>query len=224
MLEGRAPAEVWSENLRARPLRKLANESRYILSTHQKTVTVRQEGIILTIRGHRHVYYNQRTGPLIGREVLAFFNLEMPDLLTVSDMNRQNYFSVRRVELPAMSATPAQLAEVNGLRKGHAAHAKGIFGELRHEMVSTIIRDGEHSEESRDLGRFHNEETQRAQAEKSEVGRKMRRLQSDLAAQGIRLAGPVRDVDEACDAAEKRKIYLERLEAKEQQDTGIEGE
>ena len=194
MLQGRAPAKVWSEALRARPLRKLADDSRFFLSTHKKTVTVHQEGIVLTIRGKRNLYYNERTGPLIGREVLAFYNLEMPDLLTVCDIKRQNYFSVGRVELPAMSATPEQFAEVNKLRKGHMAHAKGIFGELQHEVVCTITRDKEHSEDSRNLGRFHNEETERAQAEKSEQGRKMRRLQSELAAQGIQpiRAGPGR--------------------------------
>ncbi|MGO9203117.1 MAG: hypothetical protein ACLQM8_21565 [Limisphaerales bacterium] len=222
MLQGRAPAEVWSEALRARPLRKLADDSRFFLSTHKKTVTVHQEGIVLTIRGKRNLYYNERTGPLIGREVLAFYNLEMPDLLTVCDIKRQNYFSVGRVELPAMSATPEQFAEVNKLRKGHMAHAKGIFGELQHEVVCTITRDKEHSEDSRNLGRFHNEETERAQAEKSEQGRKMRRLQLELAAQGIQPSGPVRDVDEALDAANKRKLYLARLEAKEKHGAGTE--
>jgi len=224
MLEGRAPAEIWSEALRARPMRKLADASRYILSTHQKTVKVRQEGIVLRIRGRSYVYYNEHTGPLIGREVRAFYNLEMPELLTVCDIKGRNYFSVGRVGLPAMSATRAKLAEVNEQRKGHMAHAKAIFGELRHEVVSTITRDGEHSQESRDLGRFNNEEMERVQAEKSEAGRKMRRLESELARQGIQLAAPVRDADELLDAAKKRRIYLERLEAKEQRDPGTEGE
>ena len=42
---------------------------------------------MLTIRGKRLLYYNEHTGPLIGQEVLAFYNLEMPELLTVCDMN-----------------------------------------------------------------------------------------------------------------------------------------
>jgi hypothetical protein len=217
MLDGKAPAEAWSDEIRARPLRKLAAESRYILSTHQKRLTVRQQGIMLKIRGRPHLYYNEHTGPLIGRDVLAFYNLELPELLTVSDVHRQNYFSVREVEVPAMSATPARLAQVNELRTAHMSHAKGIFGEIRHEVVSTITRDREHSEQSRELGRFHNREMERGQAEKSQWGRKARRLESALAAQGIGMAGPVRDVDEALDAIKKRKIYLDRLKAKEGQ-------
>ena len=223
MLEGRSPAEAWGEAIRVLPLRKLADASRYILSTHQKKVTVQQEGIVLTIRGRRYLYYNERTGPLIGREVLAFYNLEMPELLTVCDMKRQNYFSVKRVELPAMSATREQFEEVNNLRKGHMAAARVIFGELRHEVVSTVTRDNEHSEESRELGRFHNEQMDKAQAEKSERGRKIGQLQRELASEGIRLDGPVRDVDEALDAVEKRRMYLARLEAREQE-TATESE
>ena len=126
MLEGHAPAEAWAAEISQRPLKQLPAEARYILSTHKKTVTVRQEGIVLTIRGKRLLYYNEHTGPLIGQEVLAFYNLEMPELLTVCDMKRQNYFSVARVELPAMSATKEQLEGsqpapegTHGARQGH---------------------------------------------------------------------------------------------------------
>ena len=42
------------------------------------------------------LYCNKHTGTLIGEEVLAFYNLEMPELLTVCDMKRQSYFSVGR--------------------------------------------------------------------------------------------------------------------------------
>lgn len=219
MLEGSAPAEAWAAGIRAAPLRQLPNEARYILSTHQKRVTVRQEGIVLTIRGKRLLYYNEHTGPLIGREVLAFYNLELPELLTVCDVKRQNYFSVGRVELPAMSATREQFEEVNRLRKAHMARAKGIFGEIPHELVSTVTRDNEHSDEVKELGRFHNDQVQRAQAAKSVSGRKLRRLQTKLAVAGIELSGPVRDVDEALDAAEKREMYLNRLRSREQQAT-----
>jgi hypothetical protein len=74
MLEGRSPAEAWTAEISHRPLSQLPEEARYILSTHQKKVTVRQQGIVLTIRGKRLLYYNEHTGPLIGQEVLAFYN------------------------------------------------------------------------------------------------------------------------------------------------------
>jgi hypothetical protein len=215
MLEGAAPAEAWAAEIRERPLRQLPREARYILATHQKRLTVRQEGIVIEIRRKRLVYYNEHTGPRVGKEVLAFYNIEMPDLLTVCDLDRQAYFSVRRVELPAMDATPAQFEEVNRLRKAHMAPARAIFGELEHEVTSTITRDNAHTAQERALGRFHNEVTGRARAEQTRGERSLRRLHAAAAAAGVALPARIRNVEEAADALAKREIYRRRLEAKE---------
>lgn len=199
MLQGMAPSEAWTEEIARRPLRQLPENARYILSTHQKKVCVRQEGIVLTIRGRRHCYFNEHTGPLIGKDVIAYYNLELPELLTVSDMNRQNYFTVRRVELPAMSATKEQLEEVNQLRKAHMAHAKAIFGEVKHHIVANIVRDNQQSEESNKLGLFVSKETTNGKAAKSEMERKMRKVREKAAAHGIKVTA-ARNPDEVLDA------------------------
>ena len=216
MLQGRSPAEAWAEEVRNHPLRKLPDEARYMLSTHRKEITVRQEGIILTIRGHRRIYFNEHTGQLIGQQVLAFYNLEMPELLTVSDMNRKNFFTVRAVKLPAMSATREQLSEVNELRKAHMAPARSIFSSIKHPVVSTITRDNEQGEQAKELGRFHNQEMARAKASDSERGRKMRKLQVKAAAAGIDLAARVRNPDEALEAIDHRAQFLQALQEEEQ--------
>lgn len=220
-LDGKAPAEAWAEEIRRHPLRRLPDEARYILSTHRKEVTIRQEGIVLTIRGQRRIYFNEHTGGLIGRRVLAFYNLEMPDLLTVSDMERKNYFTVRAVKLPAMSATPEQLAEVNRLKNAHMAPARTIFGGIKHEVVSTITRDTDQKAEVKALGRFHNEETERAKAHDSERGRKMRKLHTKAAAAGLDLSANVRNPDDALQAIERRSHFLRALEA-EESERGLE--
>jgi len=224
MLEGLAPAEAWVTEIRQRPLRQLPIEVRYKLSTHHKIVTVRQEGIVLTIRGHRLLYYNNHTGPLIGQQVNALYNLEMPELLTVCDMKGQNYFSVARVELPAMNATKERLEEANQLRKGHMAHAKGIFGEIPHEVTSTITRDNAHSEEDKELGRFHNQETERVRTEQTEAARTIKRARQKAAAAGfdpsrLRIKNPKR-VEEA---AERIAAKFAALREKEAEQIPVEG-
>ncbi len=211
ILKGKSPAEAWAEGTRNRPLRKLADEARYILSTHRKEITVRQEGIVFTIRGHRRIYYNDQTGRLIGHRALAFYNLELPDVLTVSDLERKDYFTVRAVKLPAMTATPEQFAAANRLRKAHMAPAKAIFGSIKHETISTITRDNEHSEAEKGIGRFHNAEMVKAKAQDSERARKVSRLQRKAVAAGIRIAGNVRNPDDALEAIERRQHFLEKL-------------
>ena len=217
MLQRKSPAEAWAEEVHNRPLRKLPNESRYILSTHRKEITIRQEGIILTIRGQRRVYFNEHTGLPIGTRLLAFYNLEMPELLTVSDMDSKNYFTVRAVKLPAMTATREQLAEVNQLRKAHMAPAKAIFGNIKHEVVSTITRDNEQGEQAKELGRFHNEEMAEAKVQDSARGRKMRKLQVKAARAGIELTGAVRNPDDALEAIDRRAHFLQAMREEEEQ-------
>ncbi|HOX58995.1 MAG TPA: hypothetical protein P5205_17695 [Candidatus Paceibacterota bacterium] len=217
MLQGKSPAEAWAEGIRNRPLRKLPDDARYILSTHRKEITVRQEGIILTIRGHRRIYFNEHTGRLIGQRVLAFYNLELPELLTVSDLDRKNYFTVRAVKLPAMSATREQLAEVNELRKAHMAPAKAIFGSIKHEVLSTLVNDNEQPEEVKELGRFHNAATARAKVQDGERGRKLRKLSVRAAAAGIELPGAVRNPDDALEAIGRLKHFEQALLAEEEQ-------
>jgi hypothetical protein len=217
MVQGKSPAEAWAEELRQRPLRKLGGDERYILSTHQKRVTVHQEGILLTIRGKRRLYFNEHTGRLIGQPVIAFYNLEMPDLLTVSDMNRQNFFSVKAVELPAMDATVEQLAEANRLRSAHMARAKAIYGEMRHEIVSTITRDNEHSEEVKELGRFHNAEVKRERTAQTARTRKLHKIQEQAAAEGIAVSSGVRNPDRVLAGMEMAREYRERIAREEAQ-------
>jgi len=217
MLQGKSPAEAWAEEVQNRPLRKLPDESRYILSTHRKEITVRQEGIILKIRCQRRVYFNEHTGLPIGTRLLAFYNLEMPELLTVSDMDRKNYFTVRAVKLPAMTATREQLAEVNQLRKAHMAPAKAIFGNIKHEVVSTITRDNEQGEQAKELGRFHNEEMAEAKVQDSARGRKMRKLQVKAARAGIELTDAVRNPDDALEAIDRRAHFLQAMREEEEQ-------
>jgi hypothetical protein len=216
MLQGQSPAEAWAAEIREHPLKMLATNARHILSTHRQKVTVKQAGISLTIRGKKYLYYNEHTGPLIGHEVFAHFNIEMPELLTVRSLDSQNFFSVRSVELPAMTATREELEAVNKLRKAHMASAKGVFGDIRHEVVSTLTRDNDHSTEEREFGEFHNAEAaQFAEeiAEERNATVKARRKAFDIGIDPDRL--PVKRPKQVAEAAARYGDRIAKLREKE---------
>lgn len=179
MLDGYSPSEAWANEFRTSTLKKLPNEARYILSTHRKYVTVRQEGILIKVRGIPHLYYNGHTGRIIGRPVLAFYNIELPELLTVYDRQHKEYFSVQEVEASAMTALPEQLDAIRQLKKAHRAYAKGIFSELKPEVISTVVRDAEYTEEEKKFGEFHNRENEIFNNEKKEADNRLRKLQTE---------------------------------------------
>jgi hypothetical protein len=217
MLNGATPAEMWNDAIARRPLRRLPAEARFILATHRQPVRVRQEGILLTVRGQKFLYANDQTGALIGRDVLAHYNVECPELLTVSDMKRQNFFTVKRIELPAMSATDEQFAEVHAQIRGHRAAAKALYGEIKHDLVATITRDNEHDQATKELGRFHNEQVQAHTQQKAERTRKLRKVQTAAAVAGAAVNPNVRNPDRVLQGIELEQQMRARLAAKEQQ-------
>jgi hypothetical protein len=177
MLRDKSPSEAWQAGLDKQPLRQLPETSRYLLATHCKQVRVRQEGIVLSIGKNRMLYCNDQTGPLIGRDVLAYYNLEAPELLTVSDLNRQNYFIVKAISLPALSASKEQFAAVHSQIAGHTRPAREIYGSIKHPRSFTVSRDTDASPATAALGEFHNAETARFKQEQSAENRTLRKIQ-----------------------------------------------
>jgi hypothetical protein len=217
MLDGATPAEMWAEAIDRRPLRRLPVEARFVLATHKQPVRVRQEGIVITIRGQKFLYANENTGQLIGRDVLAYYNVECPEVLTCCDMKRQNFFSAKRIELPAMSATDEQFAEAHAQIRGHRAAAKALYGEIKHDILFTITRDSVHDTATKELGRFHNAEVQAHAQQKTERTRKLRKIQTAAAVAGAAVPGHVRNPDRVLQGIELEQQMRARLAAKEQQ-------
>jgi hypothetical protein len=205
LVRGASPIEAWQAGLDKKPLRKLPDEARYLLATHCKKVRVRQEGILLTIGKNRMLFANDQTGPLIGRDVLIFYSVETPELLTVSDLNRQNYFTVKALSLPAMSANKDEFAAVHAQIAGHTQAARAIYGAIPHQRIATITRDDSVTDAAAALGRFHNAETEQFQREATATRRTLGKIQRRAAADGIHINHVIRNPDRVL-----RGLELER--------------
>jgi hypothetical protein len=216
MLAGASPVEAWQTGLDKKPLRKLPDDARYLLSTHCKPVKVRQEGILLNCGKTRMLFCNDQTGPLVGQEVLAYYNLESPELLTVSDMNRQNYFTVKAVSLPAMSATKDQFAVAHAQISGHQKAARSIYGSIQHPRASTITRDAAVSEITSELGRFHGAETQRFQEEQTATKRTLRKIQVASAGRAVPIGQNIRNPDRVLEGIQIENDWREENQPDQQ--------
>ena len=133
MTEGRAPEVAFEEfqNQTDPPIRFDAS-CRYLLAHHPRKLRVKRTGIDFKVGTQTYRYVNERTGQLVGEEVIAWFNPELPDVLCVTDLNKQNPFAVERLEnLPAMDATPEQMASAHSQIAAHLAHAKTHYCTLK---------------------------------------------------------------------------------------------
>ena len=214
MLPGRSPVEAWTEALKRRPLRKLADDARYLLATHKKPVTVRRDGIHLEIRGRRMLYCNEATGAIAGQTMLAHYSLECPDLLTICDMNHTNFLTVPRViELPAMMARSEDLSQAHKQVGAHRRATKQLYGTIRHPIISTITRDTEQDASSLELGRFHNEEIARHRSKTEFDANREKRIRKEGAELGCPLPDELTDLDSAEEGIQlMREVMAERRE------------
>ena len=90
----------------------------------------------------RHYNYrNEETGRLRGQTVLAWFNPEVPEILTVTDMNRENAFCVElSPAVPAMDA-PAEVLEQEMERiAAHQSYARVRYRMLRAKYATPFRR------------------------------------------------------------------------------------
>jgi hypothetical protein len=212
-LAGLSPSEGWQEALGINPPRQLPENARYIFATNPRQVRVRQEGIVLKIGPERKLFCNEQTGRLIGQQVLAWPDVEREDLLTVTDLNSQNPFTVKAISAPAMSATDEQFAAANSQIAAHTRHAREIYGDIKHGRTLTITRDLDPESATAALGDFHNAETARFKTEQAAESRTLRKIQT--ASAGRVDTSRVRNPERVLRGLETVNEELARLKAEE---------
>ena len=111
---------------------RLPASCRYLLAHHKRPLQVTSNGITLRFGKQAYNYRNEETGRLRGQTVLAWFNPEVPEILTVTDMNRENAFCVElSPAVPAMDA-PTELLEQEMERiAAHQSYARVRYRMLR---------------------------------------------------------------------------------------------
>lgn len=142
LLAGLSPDEAF-EKLERRddPPIKLNAGCRYLLSHHKSPVQVTRNGITLRFGKQVYNYRNEETGRLIGQRVLAWFNPETPEILAVTDIDRNNAFTVERTqEVPAMDAPADLLAQEMARVNAHNSYAKTRYRILRAKFSTPFRR------------------------------------------------------------------------------------
>jgi hypothetical protein len=136
MTGGLSPDDAFAKFRRTDdPPIKLPANCRYLLAHHKRPLRVTSNGITLRFGNQAYNYRNEETGRLRGQMVLAWFNPELPETLTVTDMNRENAFCVAlSPALPAMDAPesePELWREENERIAAHMSYARVRYRMLK---------------------------------------------------------------------------------------------
>jgi hypothetical protein len=182
MCAGLSPDETFEKrrNLADPPV-KFSAQCRYLLAHHKRPVLVTSNGITLRFGKQAFNYRNAETGKLRGQTVLAWFNPETPEILTVTDMQRKNPFCVSRSQdVPAMDASPEILEQEYARIAAHGSHARERYKILKAKNPITfrpMLADRATVELGAEIGQQRDAlETVQRQGERSETkGRKLSR-------------------------------------------------
>lgn len=215
-LPGVSPMEAFHNGIdghpgiKSRPLRNLGPDARFLLSSHERRLPVTAQGIRFKAGGAEFVFWGPELEPFQNREIIARFNFEQPELLTCQTPDGTP-FTVKARILPSSTATKEQLEESCKARASWMRQGKLIFDNLPHPFKANIVRDSEQSQETRDLGRFHNEETEKFREEKTAATRTLHKAQREAAEIGVSVSPTHRNPERALAGIQRMKEARERM-------------
>mgnify|MGYP001582843297 CR=1 FL=1 len=143
MTLGKSPQEAFEQYQNpSDPPIKLDARCRYLLSHHKRPVKVTENGITLRFGKQAYTYRNEITGKLIGQMVLAWFNPEAPDVLVITDMNREKPVCLPlSYDVPAMDAPADILERELALIEEHQSYAKVRYSDLKRRFATPFRRN-----------------------------------------------------------------------------------
>ena len=127
---GLSPKEAFEKFHGEEPRIRLGPSSRHLLASHKMRVRCGRNGISFRFGKEQFTYKNYETGKLIGEEVIAWFNVENPSYISVTDLkeNPQSLFSVEReIRVPGMDAPSEVLEAALAQNEAHEAYRKGLY-------------------------------------------------------------------------------------------------
>ena len=216
-LRGATPFEAWTEGTSRRRLEKLPDEMSYAIATHKLPMTLGPSGLNMTICGVRRTWADDRLGEWYGarniRDVIGYWHIENPELLTITDVKGKNHLTLRTLSASRMHATKAETAQNEAAKKGFIAQATARYS-IQPSVANTIKSSDDFTDEQKAIGRHMKGalliEKQRV-AEEAATPRRSNRLAE---AYGLAASGNVMDAPARRAPSARKQELRDRLAAK----------
>ncbi len=144
VLQGLSPNEAFEKYWPMdNPPAKLDEQSWHLLAHYVRPIRVTANGINLLVGQTSYVYRNERTGKDRGETVLAWFDPESPDFISVTDMDRKNPYLAERSLPVDFLAQRGDANFENELSKvaAHGSFLRTRFHSLRATFAPTFRRN-----------------------------------------------------------------------------------
>lgn len=140
-LPGISPMQGFERFFGDIPLTHLPESCRFVLANHKIPITVGRNGISFRIGKKAFTYKNADTGALIGKTVRVWFNPASPEIISVTNMDNVYLCTVPLAPMiPAMDATPEEMAAAEKVNHEHNSYGKRIFEAIKPNLLSEQFR------------------------------------------------------------------------------------
>lgn len=127
---GLSPKEAFEKFYGNEPRIRLDSSSRHLLASHKMRVRSGRNGISFRFGKEQFTYKNWKTGELLGQELVAWFNVEDPSIISVTNLKEdpRTLFTVEReVSVPGMDAPTEVLEAALAQNEAHEAYRKALY-------------------------------------------------------------------------------------------------
>ena len=125
-----SPKEAFEKFYGDEPRIRLGSSSRHLLASHKMRVRSGRNGISFRFGKEQFTYKSWKTGELVGEELIAWFNVENPSMISVTNLKEdaRTLFSVEReISVPGMDAPPEVLEAALAQNEAHEAYRKALY-------------------------------------------------------------------------------------------------
>jgi hypothetical protein len=127
---GLSPREAFEKFHGEEPRIRLGSSCRHLLATHKMRVRSGRNGISFRFGKEQFTYKSRETGALRGEELIIWFNVENPSVISVTNLKEdpRTLFTVEReISVPGMDAPPEVLEAALAQNEAHEAYRKGLY-------------------------------------------------------------------------------------------------
>jgi hypothetical protein len=127
---GLTPKEAFEKYYGNEPRIRLCSSSRHLLASHKMRVRSGRNGISFRFGKEQFTYKNWKTGELLGQELIAWFNVEDPSTISVTNLKEdpRTLFTVEReISVPGMDAPAEVLEAALAQNEAHEAYRKALY-------------------------------------------------------------------------------------------------
>ncbi len=141
MLAGQSPNQAFEAHMDTNnPPMQFSAAMRYLLANDKRLVNVTLNGVTIQIGKTKFNYKGREIAHLVGREVLAWFDPENPEIITVTNQDRTNPICVSRSENPnvlesLIAPESGTLSRELSRIEGQASHLKTRFNVVKAKFL-----------------------------------------------------------------------------------------